>query len=267
MKSDKIIDINTEYSYSQSNSITIENNTRMMALQHIPKNTIILSEYPVVTHNIKDAVDNMEFYNALIKLSPEEKCKLEQLLILYPNTQEEIQQMIEQRYAEASANVANILECRLDIIYRCNRFEKLNKAFVYIIMSKINHSCMPNCCHIINNNGLVKLLTIKDISAGEECCIGYSIECIFMKDKAERVKFMEKEHFFTCNCVACVKDIDPISILSSFKSIKGMKYCSNCGEKTKVFLCSKCKTVGYCDALCQKQHFSIHKNICKTTSK
>jgi len=41
--------------------------------------------------------------------------------------------------------------------------------------------------------------------------------------------------------------------------------CGNCGKEADLFVCSRCKTVGYCGKECQKQHWKSggHKQNCK----
>jgi len=36
------------------------------------------------------------------------------------------------------------------------------------------------------------------------------------------------------------------------------------GEKTAI--CSGCKSAGYCSAACQKDHWHLHKKLCKLLS-
>lgn len=39
-------------------------------------------------------------------------------------------------------------------------------------------------------------------------------------------------------------------------------YCSSCGEEKPDKKCAKCKAVQYCDRVCQRLHWSMHKKNC-----
>jgi len=46
--------------------------------------------------------------------------------------------------------------------------------------------------------------------------------------------------------------------------VPGAKFCSWCGKKGHVKVCSECKHSFYCDYECQKRHWRIHKGYCKS---
>lgn len=41
-------------------------------------------------------------------------------------------------------------------------------------------------------------------------------------------------------------------------------HCVQCGEKEHLMVCSRCRTVSYCSATCQKNHWRFHKVNCKS---
>jgi hypothetical protein len=46
------------------------------------------------------------------------------------------------------------------------------------------------------------------------------------------------------------------------------KFCANCGvEGTKMPKCAECQVACYCGRGCQKQHWKVHKYICKSAQK
>ena len=46
--------------------------------------------------------------------------------------------------------------------------------------------------------------------------------------------------------------------MEDFKFLK----CFNCGKIEDIQLCCKCRAIGYCNTICQKQDWSKHKLIC-----
>lgn len=43
--------------------------------------------------------------------------------------------------------------------------------------------------------------------------------------------------------------------------------CSACGRPGKLMVCTGCRTAKYCSVNCQRQHFQIHKDVCKRRQK
>ena len=44
-----------------------------------------------------------------------------------------------------------------------------------------------------------------------------------------------------------------------------VQQCSACGEESRAMsACSRCKKVYYCNAVCQKKHWKVHKRVCKS---
>ena len=43
--------------------------------------------------------------------------------------------------------------------------------------------------------------------------------------------------------------------------------CSACGRPGKLLVCTGCRTAKYCSANCQRQHFQMHKDVCKRRQK
>jgi len=43
------------------------------------------------------------------------------------------------------------------------------------------------------------------------------------------------------------------------------KHCANCHKINDLRMCAGCREVRYCGAICQKKHWSKHKEVCKTS--
>lgn len=104
----------------------------------------------------------------------------------------------QQRWAELQRIITEVGEDSL--------FPPLDGTAFFILTCKINHSCDPNVrvnYHIHPTNGLeLKMLTIKDIGAGEELLQSYIDQ---FQDKKERQKAL-KDYGFTCQCSKCLSE-------------------------------------------------------------
>lgn len=73
---------------------------------------------------------------------------------------------------------------------------------IYLSASTINHSCHPNAkCSWYKKYVIVK--ATRDISPGEEILISYLGHDYKEKDVSARVRYLEKNYFFICECAAC----------------------------------------------------------------
>ena len=74
------------------------------------------------------------------------------------------------------------------------------EAAVFKTASRINHSCVPNCCHTWNPLSKMQTIhAIRDIDDGEELSLAY---CSLLRGKAERRESL-MDYGFICYCEAC----------------------------------------------------------------
>lgn len=70
---------------------------------------------------------------------------------------------------------------------------------IFLTMSKVNHDCLGNSCHLYLENRLVKILVAtRAISKGEEILFSYSHKCSF-----ERKGILLDFYKFRCACKVC----------------------------------------------------------------
>lgn len=91
---------------------------------------------------------------------------------------------------------------RIYLVLQHNGFD----SGLYSLLTKINHSCSPNCIKFIplKGNAASEIWSTRPISVGEEITISYCnpIETTYTK----RTKFIESHHSFRCKCRRCVEE-------------------------------------------------------------
>ncbi|XP_017492241.1 PREDICTED: SET and MYND domain-containing protein 5 [Rhagoletis zephyria] len=77
-------------------------------------------------------------------------------------------------------------------------------AGLYLLQSKINHSCMPNAQSTFPySNDIVVLKAVAPIQTGEEICISYLDECQLERSRHSRQKILKENYIFVCQCPKC----------------------------------------------------------------
>ncbi|XP_061393636.1 histone-lysine N-trimethyltransferase SMYD5 [Musca vetustissima] len=75
---------------------------------------------------------------------------------------------------------------------------------LYLLQSKINHSCVPNAQSTFPySNDIVVMKATRDIQPGEEICISYLDECQLERSRHSRQKILKENYIFVCNCPKC----------------------------------------------------------------
>ncbi|CAD6991600.1 unnamed protein product [Ceratitis capitata] len=75
---------------------------------------------------------------------------------------------------------------------------------LYLLQSKINHSCVPNAQSTFPySNDIVVLKAVAAIEAGEEICISYLDECQLERSRHSRQKILKENYIFVCQCPKC----------------------------------------------------------------
>eukprot|EP01064_Diplonema_japonicum_P006625 TRINITY_DN1446_c1_g2_i1.p1 TRINITY_DN1446_c1_g2~~TRINITY_DN1446_c1_g2_i1.p1 ORF type:complete len:396 (+),score=73.89 TRINITY_DN1446_c1_g2_i1:119-1306(+) len=91
-------------------------------------------------------------------------------------------------------------------IFNTNCFTSNDTCFIYRIISRVNHSCHPNCFIDINETtGSATLKTFLDISTNTELTISYNRESHGMSRKL-RCETLKNTKKFTCKCKLCTTD-------------------------------------------------------------
>jgi hypothetical protein len=86
---------------------------------------------------------------------------------------------------------------------------------LYLIQSKINHSCSPNAeITFPDGNHVVEIKALRDIRAGEEICISYLDECQLERSRHSRQNYLKENYIFQCECEKCHDQINDPDVTS-----------------------------------------------------
>jgi hypothetical protein len=119
-----------------------------------------------------------------------------------------------------AANVLSVFEHNA---FPIPRYENdVTTRSVFCTGGHLNHSCIPNC-NAVWNNDTKKLCVhaVRNIPAGEELRIMYHANNLICLEREERKKFLKERYGFECSCPAC----DPSSKSSTrMDAIAASKY-------------------------------------------
>ncbi|XP_067642634.1 histone-lysine N-trimethyltransferase SMYD5 [Eurosta solidaginis] len=77
-------------------------------------------------------------------------------------------------------------------------------AGLYLLQSKINHSCVPNAQSTFPySNDIVVLKAVAPIEVGDEICISYLDDCQLERSRHSRQKILKENYIFVCQCPKC----------------------------------------------------------------
>lgn len=86
---------------------------------------------------------------------------------------------------------------------------------LYVLQSKVNHSCIPNAfVEFPYSNNVLVLRAIRCIQPGEEICISYLDECALERSKHSRQKALSSLYLFVCSCGKCESQADEPNVTS-----------------------------------------------------
>uniref|UniRef100_W5KWC2 Protein-lysine N-trimethyltransferase SMYD5 n=1 Tax=Astyanax mexicanus TaxID=7994 RepID=W5KWC2_ASTMX len=86
---------------------------------------------------------------------------------------------------------------------------------LYLLQSSCNHSCVPNAeASFPDNNFLLHLSALSDISPGEEICISYLDCCQRDRSRHSRHKILRENYLFVCSCQKCMSQMDDADVTS-----------------------------------------------------
>lgn len=86
---------------------------------------------------------------------------------------------------------------------------------LYVLQSKINHSCKPNAeIRFPFSNHVMQIAALRDIGVDEEICISYLDECQLRRSRHYRQKYLRENYVFLCDCEKCESEIDQPDVSS-----------------------------------------------------
>ena len=167
----------------------------MFAACDIISGTVILTESPIITlpkaaHRSNVSSDDW-IKNEFESLSDSDKQKV---LSLHNN----LQQSADDDQSAESVE-----------IYRTNAYlftdHPLNESGLFPLISRINHSCFPNCQFVDNpKSDKHSIISLFGIQSGDEITHSYIDLDLFMADCAKRTKYIFDNYGFECRCDECV---------------------------------------------------------------
>nr|XP_054595222.1 histone-lysine N-trimethyltransferase SMYD5 [Nothobranchius furzeri] len=112
------------------------------------------------------------------------------------------------------------LDSFIDQLYRdiekeTGDFLNCEGSGLFLLQSSCNHSCIPNAeASFPDNNFLLHLSALSDISPGEEICISYLECCQRDRSRHSRHKILRENYLFICSCPKCVSQMDEPDLTS-----------------------------------------------------
>ncbi|CAG08321.1 unnamed protein product [Tetraodon nigroviridis] len=114
---------------------------------------------------------------------------------------EQLDSFIDQLYKDIEKETGDFLNCE--------------GSGLFLLQSSCNHSCIPNAeVSFPNNNFLLQLSALSDISPGEEICISYLDCCQRERSRHSRHKILRENYLFACSCVKCTSQADELDVTS-----------------------------------------------------
>ncbi|XP_067103660.1 histone-lysine N-trimethyltransferase SMYD5 [Osmerus mordax] len=114
---------------------------------------------------------------------------------------EQLDAFIDQLYKDIEKETGDFLNCE--------------GSGLFLLQSSCNHSCIPNTeASFPDNNFLLHLSALSDISPGEEICISYLDCCQRDRSRHSRHKILRENYLFVCACPKCVSQMDELDLTS-----------------------------------------------------
>jgi hypothetical protein len=246
---------------NSSKHIKINNNDKILAFELISKNEEICICEPIISYYRTTEGYNSDSKSLLLALNLQSINEILQILKniwsfqLYPSLEEDMILGLRELYKSGNPTdefISKIFkqpEHIIQVYIKYNHFNVDNNRYLYLLASKFNHSCNPNCDWKIEN-GIIKITSLRKILPSEECTISYMgiKEFTSIKSSIERQNIILNNYSFICKCKECINiPIDK---------------CFVCDNRNNLLSCSKCKNIFYCGKDCQLLHWSIHKHNC-----
>lgn len=147
------------------------------------------------------------------------------------------------------------------VLYRCGADGAADVSVrgFYPIMGLINHTCLPNCRHDINDKFVNRAIATRRISKGEQISISYSQ--LLWATNTRRMHLMVSKQFF-CACQRCVDPTEMCTNLSAFrcqnKTCTGFLLPIESNKFKSDAKCTACDRICECRQLMQMQELCAH---------
>lgn len=79
---------------------------------------------------------------------------------------------------------------------------KFSRISLHGVLSRMNHSCMPNVEHYFDGNNAIQCETKQPIKKGDQIFINY-LSAMPFEDTISRQAYIENQWRFTCQCDMC----------------------------------------------------------------
>ncbi|XP_051506154.1 histone-lysine N-trimethyltransferase SMYD5 [Myxocyprinus asiaticus] len=114
---------------------------------------------------------------------------------------EHLDAFIDQLYKDIDKETGDFLNCE--------------GSGLFLLQSSCNHSCVPNAeASFPDNNNLLHLSALSDISPGEEICISYLDCCQRDRSRHSRHKILRENYLFICSCQKCMSQMNDADMTS-----------------------------------------------------
>lgn len=128
---------------------------------------------------------------------------------------QDVQKAFDGLYANEQATFLSLhestrpLKTRLLRIYKANCFDYKRKTFVFLKISRFNHSCSPNTEQTTSGSANdTHIVALKPIAKGEEILISYNSQHANYATTHQRVNGFRAYFQFTCACEACTLPLE-----------------------------------------------------------
>ena len=184
---------------------TDDGNRSAYATKHLPKNTLIFAEMPILRGGeIELATRYNE--NGTHKCRADDDAFLENIVGLDECARKPIWELHDQfidTYTASDHPLYSPGEKRVLGIIKSNAYHSNDEGSrgLYPTISRFNHSCKPNIGYGFNGWEM-RLYTTRDVQKGEELCTCYS-DMVYFHNRLERGEFLKSKFNFDCFCSGC----------------------------------------------------------------
>lgn len=193
------------------------------------KGAVLLEEAPLYVER-GDLLKPEESFEAVNELSPEARAQLLDLAGTEGGALDEV------GYAGERLAVLRVLRTNGVALPGGGRA-------LYAVACRANHSCRPNVALCAGETGVIRLVAIRPVAAGEEVLVSYLGESELLRPTERRQQLLSKSWGFVCGCARCSAEVDdtrgfacPACAVGTVHGRHaahggGWSACSACGQK------------------------------------